>query len=198
MNYKNGFIRVYKSKKVEEKLGIHSKFNEKEEKILKIENGSIFFKDEKTKNFYNKYEKELNSFKMEDLKKIYNETGICIYRIIRYLKPKENDNDKDIDIGGLCIQPTSIYYWEYGKDGIKHTYYKDAKGYKEKRIMLDKLIKKDLENNDDSYRKTGEYDEFFIDAEYLTFVDKLSKDNVGIYIVNDNKKEYVYSFEKNK
>lgn len=196
MNYGIGFIRVFKSKKVEEKLGICSKFNDEENKILKIEKDGIYYKDDKTKEFYEKYENELNSFRMEDLKKIYDETGICIYRVIRYLKPSKDRNAKDIDIAGLCIQPTSIYYWDYDEYNIKHEYYRDAKGYKEKRKMLDKLIEKSLKDDDDSYCKTGEYDEFFIDAEYLTFAEKLAKDDTGIYIVNDNQKKYVYHFKK--
>ena len=51
-----------------------------------------------------------------------------------------------------------------------------------------------LKDDDDSYCKTGEYDEFFIDVEYLTFADKLGKDDTGIYIFNNNQKEYIYYF----
>ena len=193
MNYDIGYIRPIKSKKVEEKLGIHA---DSEEKIITIGKDGIFFKDDKTEDFYKKYEKELNSFKMEDLQKIYDETGLCIYRVIRYLKPKINANEKDRDIGGLCIQPTSIYYWGYDKYYNRHKYYRVAKEYKEKRKTLDKLINKELKDDDDSYCKTGEYDEFFIDVEYLTFADKLGKDDAGIYIVNDKEKEYIYPFKK--
>lgn len=193
MNYGIGYIRPLRSKKVEEKLGIHA---ESEEKIVTINKNGIFFKDDKTKDFYKKYEYELNSFKMEDLKKIYDETGVSIYRTIRYLEPKESEFDKDIDIGGLVIQSTSVYYWEYDKNYIKHKYYRDAKGYKEKRKKLDKLMDKELEDGNEDYLRTGEYDEFFIDVEYLTFVDKLGKDDAGIYIVNDQQKEYVYPFKK--
>ena len=60
---------------------------------------------ESLKGYISEYEKELNSFKMEDLKKIYDETGVSIYRTIRYLQPKENE--KDIPPGhlGLTICP---------------------------------------------------------------------------------------------
>lgn len=194
MNYGIGYIRPIRSKKVEEKLGIHANC---EEKIVTIGKDGIFFKDDKTEDFYKKYKKELNSFKMEDLKKIYDETGISIYRTIRYLQPKENENDKDIDIGGFVVQPTSIYYWGYDKDGIKQKYFEEAKESMQKRKKLDKLRDKELKYGNEDYYKKGEYDEFFIDIEYLTFVNKLGKDTAGIYIVNnDSKKEYIYLFSR--
>lgn len=193
MNYGKGYIRPIRSKKVEEKLGIHA---DSEEKIVTIGKEGIFFKDDKTEDFYKKYEKELNSFKMEDLKKIYDETGVSIYRTIRYLQPKKNDNDKDIDIGGFVVQPTSIYYWGYDKDDVKYKYFEEAKESMQKRKKLDKLRDKELEDGNEDYYNTSEYDEFFIDVEYLTFVDKLGKDDAGIYIVNNHEKEYIYPFKK--
>ena len=184
MNYKTGYIRVLNSKKVEEKLGIYSNFRENEDKILKIENGFISYKDKNTENFYKEYIDELNSFNMENLKKIYDETGVSFYRVIRCLKYKK-------DICGLCVSPMYILYWWYDEDNVRREYYKDADGYKLKREKLDKLIKKELQDEDHSYRDSGEYDEFFVDVEYVTFVDELSKDKNGIYVVNNGNKEYL-------
>lgn len=188
MNYKAGYIRVFNSKKVEEKLGIYSNFRENEDKILKIENGSISYKDENTENFYKKYKDELNSFNMEKLKKIYDKTEVCFYRVIRCLKCKK-------DICGLCVKPTSILYWWYDEDNVRREYYKDASGYKLKRKKLDKLIEKELEDEDHSYRDSGKYDEFFVDVEYVTFADELSKDKNGVYVVNNGNKEYVIKMD---
>ena len=121
---------------------------------------------------------------MEELKKIYDKTGVCIYRVIRCLRSKK-------DISGICVSPTSTLYWWYDENNVKQEYYRDADGYELKRKILDELIKKELEDEDRSYRDSGKYDEFFIDVEYVTFADELLEDKNGIYVVNSGKKECV-------
>lgn len=181
MNYLNDYIRSLRFKKINQKFDIVSSDFEK---IIIFNQKETFFKNEKIKEFYKKYEKELNSFKMDDLMKIFEETGICIYRTLRYLSRSDNSNS---DIGGFVVQPTSVYYWNndnYSK--IKFDYTK--KKYRKQ--------KKEFERENDMCRQTGEYDYFLIDMEFVSYVDKLGKDDIGIYIVNNNKKEYVCLFEE--
>ncbi len=188
MSYLNGYIRTLRFEKINKKIDIDSlNF----EKIVVFNEKETFYKNEKTKKFYKKYEKELNSCKMDDLMKIFEETGICVYRTFRY--SKKNLNGKDFDVGGFVIQPTSVYYWN--KDNyykIEFNYIKKEYRKQEKQLM--KLQNKYLD--DDNWCKSGKYDYFFIDMEFVSQVDKLGKDDRGIYTVNNNKKDYVCLFEE--
>lgn len=178
--------------KIKQRIGIDSlNF----EKIIVFDEKGNFFKDEKTREFYQKYEKELNSYKMDDLMKIFKETGICVYRILRCLQDKDNLSKKELATGGFVIQPTSIYYWN-SEDYPKVEYEYIKKEYRKQGKKLSKLQDRELELGDEMYLKQGEYDYFFLDMEFVTYVDKLGKDEVGIYIVNNNKKEYVCLFKE--
>ncbi len=190
MDYLKGYIRSLRYKKVNQKICIDSSDFEK---IITFDEKGKTYKDEKVKKFYEKYEKELNSYKMDDLMKIFKKTGICIYRTLRCLRKKDNPNEKDVDIGGFTIQPTSIYYWNSQNfPKVEYNYIK--KKYRKQEKELSKLQNEELDEG--TYLKSGEYDYFFIDMEFVTYVDELGKDNIGIYMVNNNKKEYVCLFDK--
>ena len=73
------------------------------EKIIEKENGNIAFKNEKVKEFYQKYESELNSFKREKLHKIYDDLKLRVELIINTL-----DN-----IHKVMITSTKVEYIDY-------------------------------------------------------------------------------------
>lgn len=192
MNYLNGYIRSQRFEKINKKIGINSVDNEK---IVIFDNNGKNFKYKNMEKFYKKYEKELNSYKMEDLMKIFEETGICVYRILRCLLNNNNSDEKEFAIGGFVIQPTCIYYWNddnYPK--VEFNYIK--KEYRKQEKQLTKLQNRELECDDDRYRKSGEYDYFFVDMEFVSYVDELGKDDIGIYIVNNDKKDYMCLFKE--
>ena len=188
MNNLNCCIVPLRYKKINQKLGTNLLGDEK----INIFDNKDDLNDKKIKDFYKKYEKELNSFKMEDLMKIFEETGICIYRVLHYSMKKNNFNDRKYDIGRCIIQPTSIYYWNNENySDIKLNYIR--KKYRKQEEKLNQL-----QNNEDYdvYKKSREYDYFFIDMEIVSCVDKLGKDYIGIYAVNNNKKEYMCLFKE--
>ena len=139
MNNLNCCIVPLRYKKINQKLGTNLLGDEK----INIFDNKDDLNDKKIKDFYKKYEKELNSFKMEDLMKIFEETGICIYRVLHYSMKKNNFNDRKYDIGRCIIQPTSIYYWNNENySDIKLNYIR--KKYRKQEEKLNQL-----QNNED-------------------------------------------------
>ena len=72
MNNLNCCIVPLRYKKINQKLGTNLLGNEK----INIFDNNDDFNDKKIKDFYKKYEKELNSFKMEDLMKIFENINL--------------------------------------------------------------------------------------------------------------------------
>lgn len=187
MNNLNCCIVPLRYKKINQKLGTNLLSDEK----INIFDNNDDFNNKKIKDFYKKYEKELNSFKMEDLMKIFEETGICIYRVLHYSMKKNNFNDRKYDIGRCIIQPTSIYYRNDENYSDKELNY-IRKKYRNQEKKLNKFLMNEIDDD----IKNIEYDYFFIDMEVVSCVDKLGKDDIGIYAINNNEKEYVCLFEE--
>ena len=191
MNNLKYYIIPLRYKKINQKLGT----NLLRDKKINIFEDKNDFNEKKIKDFYKKYEKELNSFKMKDLMKIFEETGICIYRVLHYQMKNNNYNNPKYDIGKFIVKPTSIYYWNNENySDIRLNYVR--KKYRDQEIKLNQIQSQDLKSGDDIYKRSREYDYFFIDMEVNSYVDKLDKDDIGIYVVNDNKKEYVCLFKE--
>ena len=176
------YIEVVNEKRIEEKLD----FKISKKRIFEIKSGKEIFYQDNFKEFYNKYEKELHSFDYKDLKKIYDETGIRVVHFIDNID-KEQEDSKKVPL--LSSNLYSIDYTDY--ENNDNSYYSCNEELIKKR---DKLYQYRQEHNlyEDEYTKSDYFDEFGIDLIIRTIPNILGKDKNGIYISNNNKKDYVY------
>lgn len=155
------------------------------EKIIEKKNSNIKFKNEKVKEFYQKNENEIFSFKREKLRKIYDDLKLKVEFILNTI-----DNSRKI-----IINSTKVGYTDYkNKDNcfyiktVKNLWSKkesnEIMGGKEKTSYVEVMAS----NNDEN----------IADISFISTVNVLDKDNSGIYFINNNKKQYIYYFGKEK
>ena len=155
------------------------------EKIIEKKNSNIKFKNEKVKEFYQKNENEIFSFKREKLRKIYDDLKLKVEFILNTI-----DNSRKI-----IINSTKVGYTDYkNKDNcfyiktVKNLWSKkesnEIMGGKEKTSYVEVMAS----NNDEN----------IADISFIATVNVLDKDNSGIYFINNNKKQYIYYFGKEK
>ncbi len=155
------------------------------EKIIEKENGNIAFKNEKVKEFYQKYESELNSFKREKLHKIYDDLKLRVELIINTL-----DN-----IHKVMITSTKVEYIDY-QNKENNCCIESSEALLIKRKFNQVLDEKEKAPFEDLVR---DYALDMADISFVFNVSILDKDEVGIYFINNNKnKEYIYVFGKEK
>ena len=140
----------------------------------------------KLEKFYLNYKKELLSYKIKDLKKIFKDCSVRILHLINtdkrklvisrdhieYLDYENNDNSYyDMDSNyDVALSDLNRYILEIDKYGVNNTKIKD----------LNKETFKILEN----------------DIIFHTYVEDLNKDKFGIYIILNDNKKYIYNFER--
>lgn len=155
------------------------------EKIIEKENGKITFKNEKVKEFYQKYESELNSFKREKLHKIYDDLKLRVELIINTL-----DNTHKV-----MITSTKVEYIDY-QNKENNCCIESSEALLIKRKFNQVLDEKEKVSSKDLVR------DYAVDMADISFVfnaNILDKDEFGIYFINNNKnKEYIFFFGKEK
>lgn len=154
------------------------------EKIIQKENGNMAFKNEKVKEFYQKYESELNSFKREKLHKIYDDLKLRVEFIINTL-----DNTHKV-----MITSTKVEYIDY-RNKENNCCIESAEALLIKRKFNQVLDEKEKAPSGDLVR---DYALDMADISFVFNVNILDKDEVGIYFINNESKEYIYIFGKEK
>lgn len=155
------------------------------EKIIEKENGKITFKNEKVKEFYQKYESEINSFKREKLHKIYDDLKLRTELIIN-----TPDNTRKVIITG-----TKVEYIDY-QNKENDFYIESSESLFTKRKFNQILDRKEKSSDNCLVRN---YTLNIADISFISTVNILNKDEIGIYFINNNSnKEYIYTFGKEK
>lgn len=179
------YIEVIDKKSLGKKLG----FQINKKRLLEIKNEKIVFYDKRFEEFYRKYENQLHSFKIQDLRKLYDETGIRVCHFIDNIDKELKDNKK---VPLLSSNLYSVSYIDYEDDDNSYYEY-DVDKLKKRDQLYAYRNKKNI--YEDEYTKSDYFDELRLDLNIRTIPDELKKDQKGIYIIKDNYKEYVYSFE---
>ena len=139
------------------------------EELLKKDDENISFKNEEIKKFYVKYKNEIHSFKQEKLHNILEESNIKVEVILKTLE----------NLNNIVINDSKIEYIDHGN--------------KENNFCIEKS--EDLFNVEKNSKIENKEKAEII----FTFnVDMLGKDKIGIYIYNNNIKQYIYRFGKEK
>ena len=157
-----------------------------DELALEVMKDEIMTSNYKLEKFYLNYKKELLSYKIKDLKKIFKDCSVRILHLINtdkrklvisrdhieYLDYENNDNSYyDMDTNyDVALSDLNRYIYEIDKYGVCNTKIKD----------LNKNTFKILEN----------------DIIFHTYVEELNKDKLGIYIILNGNKKYIYNFER--
>lgn len=154
------------------------------EKIIEKDKENITFKNTKVKEFYQKYEDEINSFKRERLHKIYDDLKLRVEFIF---------NTPD-NIHKFVVNGTKIEFIDYqNKENDFYIESSEALQIKEKFSRI--LDNREKVSSKDSVRN---YTLDSADISFVSIVNVLGKDEKGIYFINNSNKEYVYIFGKEK
>lgn len=154
------------------------------EKIIGKDSDDIIFKNAKVKEFYQKYESEIYSFERKKLHKIYDDLKLRVEFILN-----TTDNIRKVIVNG-----TKLEYIDY-KDKSNNYYIESSESLWTKRKFNQVLDGKEKNTNKCLVR---DYTLDIADISFISTVNVLDKDEVGIYFTNDNNKEYIYVFGKEK
>ncbi len=183
MNYINYSMEVKNAYKINNFFGTKFYSDELALEVLKDE---VMTSNHKMENFYLSYKKELLSYKIKDLKKIFKDCSVRILHLIKtdkrkliisrdhieYLDYENNDNSYyDMDLKyDSAINDLNRYIGEIDKYGVNSPNIKN----------LNKETFKILED----------------DIIFHTYVEELNKDSNGIYIIKNGKKKYIYDLRR--
>ena len=156
------------------------------EKIIEKKNSDIKFKNEKVKEFYREYENEIFSFKRGKLRKIYDDLKLKVEFILNTI-----DNSRKI-----IINSTKVRYTDY-KNKDNCFYIETAENLWSKRES-NEIIADGKEKTSYVEVMASNNNENIADISFISTVNVLDKDNIGVYFINNNKKLYVYYFGKEK
>ena len=186
MNYRKYFIRTF------DYDILTDMFKERfygYDKIVDIQQKKKVFKNDLVKDFYTKYETELNSFKASDLKKIYDECKVRIdYKIITKSEKEEPS---------IVINRYGISYTDF--ENPNNSYVNFKKEFLDTKRVIDEFWEKvwsgNFKSGEDKAMFT-EHDTHIVDTELSIYVkvDSTGKDEVGIFVMLRGNKEYLYKF----
>ena len=157
-----------------------------DELALEVMKDEVMTSNHKLENFFLNHKKELLSYKIKDLKKIFKDCSVRILHLIKtdkrkliisrnhieYLDYENNDNSYyDMDSSyDTAITDLNRYILEVDTYGITNSKIK----------KLNKNTHKILED----------------DLIFHTYVEDLNKDLDGIYIIINGRKKYIYDFKR--
>lgn len=152
-----------------------------DEKILEVTNGGVFTKNSMIKNFFKYYKDKLLSYNIEGLREIFRD---CNFRISHLIITKKRS---------LSISRDHIEFYDY--ENSDNSYYDMDSKYEEALIDLNRYME-DVDRGKKNIKKLNENTFKIIDNDIIfhTLVDDLDKDFMGIYIVNNGEKKYIYDF----
>ena len=157
-----------------------------DERLLEVVDKEVISKSSNVKNFFKYYKDKLLSYDIDDLKKIFKE---CNFRISHLIITKKRS---------LSISRNNIEFYDY--ENSDNSYYDMDNNYEEALVDLNRYID-ELENYGLFNKKIKNIDkkthqEIDNDIIFHTIVEELNKDLLGIYIVKDGIKKYIYDFRR--
>lgn len=154
------------------------------EKIIEKKDGNINFKNGKVKEFYQKYENEIFSFDRKNLRKIYDDLKLRVEFILNTM-----DNTRKV-----IINSTRVEYIDSQNEN-NYFYIETAKNLFFKRDSNQILDDKEKSISGELVQNSS-LD--IVDISFISTVNVLDKDKYGIYFINDDKKEYIFFWGKEK
>lgn len=154
------------------------------EKIIEKKDGNINFKNGKVKEFYQKYENEIFSFDRKNLRKIYDDLKLRVEFILNTM-----DNTRKVIINSTRVEfidsqnKNNYFYIETAKNLFFKRESNQILDDKEKSISGELVQNSSLD---------------IVDISFISTVNVLDKDKYGIYFINDDKKEYIFFWGKEK
>ena len=156
-----------------------------DEKLLEIVDEEVIGKSN-IKNFFRYYKDKIMSYDADDLKKIFKE---CNFRISHLIITKKKS---------LSISRNHIEFYDYNNSD--NSYYDMDSNYEEALVDLNRCLE-EVDNNKTITKKIKKlnnktFQTIDNDIIFHTIVDDLDKDLLGIYIVKNGIKKYIYNFRR--
>lgn len=154
-----------------------------DERLLEVTDGEVVTNNSTVKNFFQYYKDKLLSYNIEDLKTIFKD---CNFRISHLIITKKRS---------LSISRNHIEFYDY--ENSDNSYYDMDSIYEEALVDLNRYME-DVDKGISNIKKISDNTFKVIDNDIIfhTIVDDLNKDLLGIYIINNGNKKYIYDFER--
>lgn len=179
MNYIEYSMEVKNAYKISNFFG--TKFYS-DELALEVMKDEIMTSNHKMENFFLSYKKELLSYKVKDLKKIFKDCSVRILHLINTDKRK------------LVISRDHIEYLDY--ENNDNSYY-DMDTYYDKALSdLNRYILEVDKYGSSNPLNKNTFKVLENDMIFHTYVEDLNKDIKGIYIIINGIKKYIYDFKR--
>ena len=154
-----------------------------DERLLEVTDGEVVTRNSLIKRFFQYYKDKLLSYNVDDLKSIFKD---CNFRISHLIMTKKRS---------LSISRNHIEFYDY--ENSDNSYYDMDSIYEEALVDLNRYME-DVDKGINNIKRISDNTFKVIDNDIVfhTVVDDLNKDLMGIYIINNGNKKYIYNFER--